>query len=53
MEDGTMRCRDTGDYQNLGQAVDDSLVFLYSVVLGMIMGVFLLFCILKLKSTGG
>jgi len=33
-----MRYRDTGNYQNLGQPVDDNFVF-YSIVLGMIIGV--------------
>lgn len=33
-----MRYRDTGDYQNLGVPVDDTLVF-SSIILGIIIGI--------------
>ena len=33
-----MRYRDTGDYQNLGVPVDDSLMF-FSIILGIVLGV--------------
>lgn len=33
-----MRYRDTGNYQNLGVPVDDSLVF-FSIILGFVMGI--------------
>ena len=43
-----MRYRDTGDYQNLGMPVDDSLVF-FSIILGIILSVAFVVFGLKVK----
>ena len=43
-----MRYRDTGDYQNLGVPVDDSLVF-FSIILGLALGLAFIIFGVKVK----
>jgi hypothetical protein len=43
-----MRYRDTGDYQNLGLPLDDSLVF-FSIILGLVLAVAFIFFGLRVK----
>jgi len=43
-----VRYRDTGDYQNLGVPVDDSLVF-FSIILGLAMGVAFIYFGIRVK----
>lgn len=43
-----MRYRDTGDYQNLGMPVDDSLVF-FSIILGLAMGIAFIYFGIRVK----